>query len=69
MIRTAVLSVLLFLLAVFGLAMISGCGYDGSYRYPCQDPSMFDDPSCNPPICEADGTCTKYLIPEEAIDE
>jgi hypothetical protein len=32
------------------------------YRYPCQDPKNFYKAECNPPKCEADGTCTKYLI-------
>lgn len=38
---------------------------DGFYRYPCQDPSMWEDPICNPPLCEADGSCTDYLIRRE----
>lgn len=32
------------------------------YRYPCQDPDNFSKAECNPPACEADGTCTKDLI-------
>ena len=32
------------------------------YRYPCQDPSNFNTTACKPPVCKADGTCTKYLI-------
>lgn len=48
--------------------MTSSCGYDGSYRYPCQDPANWTDDACTPPICEADGTCTKYLLPKEALD-
>jgi hypothetical protein len=51
---------LLILLSAFTLA---GC-YD-SYRYPCQDPKYHNSPSCNPPVCEADGTCTKYLLKEQ----
>lgn len=38
---------------------------DGFYRYPCQDPAMWGAPQCNPPLCEADGTCTDYLIRRE----
>jgi len=41
---------------------LTGCGYDGHYRYPCQDPVNWEAPECNPPICEATGTCTKDLI-------
>lgn len=42
--------------------VLSGCGYDGHYRYPCQDPENWEKAECNPPLCEATGTCTKDLI-------
>lgn len=51
---------------------VSACGYDGSYRYPCQDPANWQNAECNPPICEAEGTCTKDLLgfdPSEGIKE
>lgn len=41
---------------------LSGCGYDGHYRYPCQDPENWENVECQPPICEAAGTCTKDLL-------
>lgn len=41
---------------------LAGCGYDGHYRYECQDPANWDAEECNPPICEVDGACTKTLI-------
>lgn len=41
---------------------LSGCGYDGGYRYACQDPAMWEAPECNPPICKVDGACSKDLI-------
>jgi hypothetical protein len=41
---------------------LSSCGYDGSYRYPCQDPANWELAECKPPICETSGTCTKDLI-------
>lgn len=44
--------------------MISKTG-DGFYRYPCQDPAMWENPQCKPPLCEASGTCTDYLIRRE----
>lgn len=49
-------------IAVALTALLSGCGYDGHYRYPCQDPANWEKAECNPPICEATGTCTKDLI-------
>jgi hypothetical protein len=45
--------------ALFVLALV-GCS--DSYRYPCQDPENFGKPKCEPPACEADGTCTKDLM-------
>jgi len=44
--------------------MLTGCGYDGWVRYPCQEPKNWETAECNPPICEATGTCTKDLLPE-----
>ena len=35
---------------------------DDSYRYPCQDPVNWGTPDCEPPICNASGTCTLNLI-------
>jgi hypothetical protein len=54
----------LIAIATSGLLMVllSSCGYSGSYRYPCQDPSNWEKAECNPPICEASQTCTKDVI-------
>ena len=49
-------------LIILSVLALGGC-YD-AYRYPCQDPKHHSSPSCNPPVCEANGTCTKYLIGE-----
>jgi hypothetical protein len=35
---------------------------DNVYRYPCHDPANWGKSACETPRCEADGTCTKYLI-------
>jgi hypothetical protein len=51
------------------LAACTGCIYDGTYRYPCQDPDNWEMEECRPPICEADGTCTTYLVPEGVLNE
>lgn len=32
------------------------------YRYACQDPTNWESPDCQPPLCEASGMCTKDLI-------
>jgi len=44
--------------------LLASCGYDGSFRYECQDPQNWEKTECNPPVCEASGTCTKDLIGE-----
>jgi hypothetical protein len=43
--------------------VLAGC--TDSYRFPCQDPANHDKVHCNPPVCEANGTCTKYLLKEQ----
>jgi len=50
------------------LLVITGCGYDGSYRYPCQDPTNWEKAECNPPVCEASGTCTKDLLGNSKVE-
>ena len=40
--------------------LLVGC--QDTFRYECQDPKNWNKPDCNPPKCEANGTCTKYLI-------
>jgi predicted small lipoprotein YifL len=49
-------------LAALLMVSLSGCGYQGFYRYPCQNPENWKNAECNPPICEASGTCTKDMI-------
>jgi predicted small lipoprotein YifL len=54
--KAAVLSGLLVL-------TLSGCGYDGHYRYPCQDPDNWETKECKPPACLVSGTCPEVLLP------
>lgn len=49
-------------LVIIGALLLAGCGYDGGYRYPCQDPDNWESEECNPPICKVDGACTKDLV-------
>ncbi len=51
----------LFFVALFSLVS-AGCGYEGHYRYECQDPANWEDSDCNPPACLVDGICTETLI-------
>lgn len=41
---------------------VSSCGYQGTYRYDCQDPENWGEEHCVPPVCEATGQCTTDLI-------
>lgn len=43
---------------------LTGCGYQGWVRYPCQEYENWQKPECNPPQCEAIGQCTKDILPE-----
>ena len=40
-----------------------------SYRYPCQNPDNWGKPECEPPACEASGTCTKDVVSKEIYDK
>jgi hypothetical protein len=43
--------------------MLTSCGMlENKYRYPCHDPANWYNKECNPPICEADGLCTKDIL-------
>ena len=50
------------ILTTLSVVSLSACGYQGSYRYSCQDPANWENEECNPPICIADGGCSKELI-------
>lgn len=49
--------------ALFASIVLVGCA--DSYRFPCQDPKNYSTAACQPPVCEADGTCTKYLLKDQ----
>jgi hypothetical protein len=48
---------------------LSGCGYDGHYRYPCQNPVNWESAECKPPICTADGACPEDLVEQLKVEE
>lgn len=56
-------------LVLFITAFVSGCGYDGTVRYPCQEFENWETPECTPPQCEVTGVCTKDLLPPEVFEE
>lgn len=54
-------------IALLGL-MLAGCGYDGHYRYPCQDPANWENEECKPPICTVAGACPEDLVGTDVIN-
>ena len=60
------LRIFLSCILVLGL---SSCNYDGGYRYECQDPANWKLKECNPPICEASGTCSRDLVGKAVWDD
>jgi hypothetical protein len=50
---------IIVLVSLTGL-VLAGC--QDRFRYECQDPMNWSKSDCQPPKCEADGTCTKYLL-------
>ena len=49
-------------IGVIAILVLSGCGYDGSCRYSCQDPENWGKKECEPPICLVDNMCTETLL-------
>ena len=47
---------------------LTSCGYDGHYRYPCQDPANWESAECKPPICTANGACPEDLVKQETVE-
>ena len=42
--------------------LLSSCGYQGGYRYDCQDPVNWEAKECVVPECLALGLCTKDIL-------
>lgn len=51
-----------FLLSGLLVLVLSGCGYEGFYRYPCQEPENWEKAECKPPVCKVSGTCTTDIL-------
>ena len=50
------------ILFISAILLVSSCGYQGHYRYECQDSVNWEKEECNPPLCKVDGACSKDLI-------
>jgi hypothetical protein len=43
--------------------LLTGCGYDGTIRYSCQEPDNWSSKECQSPYCDVTGTCPRDLVP------
>lgn len=48
--------------------LLSSCGYEGSFRYPCQDSANWNKEECKPPICSVAGACPVDLVGEDVFN-
>lgn len=48
--------------------LLTSCGYQGQYRYLCQEPSNWETPECKPPVCSVAGTCPVDLVGEDIVN-
>jgi hypothetical protein len=55
-------TILLVLIIGIVIGFLSGCSYDGYYRYPCQDPAKIEAPECQSPLCKYNDQCSVDLI-------
>jgi hypothetical protein len=55
---------MLALVSIIVLSMsLTSCGMlENRYRYECHDPANWYNKECNPPVCFADGLCTKDIL-------
>ena len=58
----------LFILTAVSVGTLTACGYQGGYRYECQDPKNWETPECKPPICTATQTCPIDLIKTPIVE-
>lgn len=57
------------LIALAAALTLTSCGYQGHYRYPCQDPANWEAAECKPPVCEVNGACPADLVGEDVVNQ
>jgi hypothetical protein len=61
--------ILSLFLAISTSVLLTSCGMlENKYRYPCHDPANWYNKECNPPICQADGLCTKDILGFDPVE-
>lgn len=48
--------------------LLTSCGYDGHFRYPCQDSANWGKEECKPPVCSVAGACPEDLVGEDIVN-
>ena len=56
-------------LLFISVLLLASCGYDGKYRYECQDPANWEKSECQRPACQVDGACPDTLLGFDPILE
>jgi hypothetical protein len=61
--------ILSLFLTISTSVLLTSCGMlENKYRYPCHDPANWYNKECNPPICQADGLCTKDILGFDPVE-
>jgi hypothetical protein len=61
--------ILSLFLAISTSVLLTSCGImENRYRYDCHDPANWYNKECNPPICLADGLCTKDILGFDPVE-
>jgi len=64
------LEVLARLLVALALTLgLTGCGYDGWIRYPCQEFENWHTPECSRPECDVTGQCSEDLVGKSIYEQ
>lgn len=70
--KRRIAGIMVGMLRIIGLALftvlLTGCGYDGHFRYPCQDPANWGKEECKPPICTTNGACPEDLVGPDVVN-
>jgi hypothetical protein len=55
--------ILSLFLTISTSVLLTSCGMlENRYRYECHDPANWYNKECNPPVCLADGLCSKDIL-------
>lgn len=55
------------LLVLSSIFLLTACGQ--YYRYPCQDPSNWNNNECKKPLCEVNRDCPEYIFKGGSLEQ